>query len=194
MHFQSEESDSSRKIALAVVVMSAVLVLGAVLYLFGGYHVPVEDMYDDVRVVEEDGRISFEFSMTDSGTTGIEDEISRPVVYDYENGIKYHYHFMKITAQRFHVFVNPGVTPNPYFVLDENYREVHSGDDWRFDERIDYEAHPEKMATRYLRVYYVDPNGAVTLLWEHPEAAEILQRTDTKLREPEYYMLGNSKT
>ena len=34
---------------------------------------------------------------------------------------------------------------------------------------------------RYLGVYYLNPDGTFVLVWEHPDAEEIIERTGTEL-------------
>ena len=40
---------------------------------------------------------------------------------------------------------------------------------------------------RYLAIYYLNPDGTAVLLWEHPDAEEIIERTGTELLPPVEY-------
>ncbi len=190
MFRKSQDSERNYMPLLVGGGIALLIIAGVLFYLFGDYHVSVSDMYDNIRAVEENGRISFEFSMTDAGTTGVNGEISKPVIRDYASGICYHYYFMNITAQRFHMSAHPGVMLDPYFILDETGREVHSGK-WTYDPSVDYEKNPQKMGTHYLRVYYVNADGSMYQIWEHPDARTIIERSGVQLREPTYYRLGS---
>lgn len=181
--------ENQKKLAILLSIVGVVLVLVMLLCFFADYHVSTDDMYEDIRVVGRDGKIGFVYSLTDQGTIGINDEISKPVLYDYENGITYHYFFLSVTAQRFHVIMNPAPVEHEFFFIDETGREAGKRS-WRFDPALDYSEHPERMDTRYLRVYYANPDGSMVLVWEHPQAREIEGRVGTPIKPPEDYRIG----
>ena len=176
------------RVVLLLIVASLLGIL-ACLYFFGDHHVSTDEMHGEVKAIEKDGRIYFEYEMTDSGIIGVQDEVSQTVLYDYENGIQYRYYYMCVTAQRFHLLLNKGTIVHESFVLDETGREIHRGK-WQFDPTVDYTENPTLMGTRYLRVYYENPDGSMILVWEHPQAKEIEERIGTPVKDPEEYKIG----
>ena len=181
--------ENQKKIVILLSVIGAVLLLLLVLYYFADHHVSTDEMYDDIRVVRRNGKNAFVYSLTDEGTIGISDEISMPVLYDYENGIKYSYYFLIVTAQRFHISMNRAPLEHEFFFIDDTGKESGRGN-WRFDPAVDYAEHPDRMDSRYLRVYYANPDGSMVLVWEHPQAPEIEGRVGTPIRAPQDYRIG----
>ena len=45
------------------------------------------------------------------------------------------------------------------------------------------------MKDRYLAVYYLNPDGTAVLVWEHPDAQNIIERTQAELEPPESYVI-----
>ena len=182
--------NSSKNIYIIVISFLAAVILVCV-YLFAGHQVHIDNMSDSINVVHKDGKIYFEFKATDSGSIEFLGEISKTVLSDYENGIQYHYYFMSVKSQRFHLMFNEGMLSDPYFVLDETGREIHAGGNWEFDPDVDYEKYPSKMSTRYLRVFYENKDGSIIMIWEHPQAKEIERRVGTHVKEPKDYKIGD---
>lgn len=179
-------------VIIAIVVAAVLTIIAGGFYLFGGHYVGTDEMYDEIQVINQDDRILFSYPMTRGGAISHRSETSKPVLYDYENGVQYKYQYLRITAQRFHLYFNKGTLINNDFILDQTGHEVHTGIS-KFDPTIDYYENPQLMATRYLRVYYENPDGSLVLVWEHPQAKEIEERIGTPIKEPEEYKLGVSK-
>jgi len=98
--------------------------------------------------------------------------VSKVVVNDTENSLEYRYYFIAGTSNRWNLWFNQVYKRDQY---------VKVNDDGCMGES-DY-----KKSWRYLAIYYLNPDGTAVLLWEHPDAEEIIERTGTELLPPGEY-------
>jgi len=187
-----------KRIVWISAVVLAILLIVLYTYYFGEYTLFYEDMYDGIKPVMRDGFITFDMYMTDSGLIGYRGGgASKTVLNDYEKGSSYRYYAISVYAQRWHLEHNKGVLHNLYLKLFPDGRDYANGDltrYWFFDKDIDYEKSPEEMVSKYLRVYYMDPDGTLHLVWQHPDFYEIMARTGAELEAPlNYFILGSSQ-
>jgi len=174
----------------------AILLIVLYTYYFGEYTLFYEDMYDGIKPVMRDGFITFDMYMTDSGSINYRNiAVSNPVINDYEKGSVYMYYAIRVQAQRWYLIHSKGVHTHDYLEVFPDGRNRFVGGYlnkyWTFDKNIDYEKEPDKMAPKYLRVYFMDPDGTLHLVWQHPDFDEIIERTGAELEAPlNYFILG----
>ena len=138
------------------------------IWLFIPKDVYYSDMFDDAVVTERDGITEFAFCLTSGGKIGFNGGISREVLTDPENNVEYRYYDISVTASRFYICFDKSLLHDKYFKLDGDYREYRGkgsalGGDGSGLPCI-------------LRVFYRDPDGHRTLIWEHPDADSITER------------------
>jgi len=153
------------------IVILVFLFLFVCVFLFGKIHFPYDMIEGGITCVkDENGYNTFEWAKPKrmKFTGGV----SRVVVNDTENSLQYRYYFIVGNASRWDIWFNSVYKRDMYHKV--------SDDGW-----IPFE-HRET-PTRYLAFYYLNPDGTVVLLWEHPDAEEIIERTGTELLPPGEY-------
>lgn len=161
-----------------IIISSLVLFFLLYIFLFMPRRIDYRDMYAPPEVKEEDGKIHFYYSLT-TGTMKYGGGISKAVIYDYENGIRYYYHYVKIETTRWSQWFQKGKEVDPYFVIFPNGRETRLGQldpDRTILTREQYEKDTYLLEPCYLRVYFVNSDGTKVILWEHPEMDEIIKK------------------
>lgn len=179
-------SKPKKSVVVISIILAVLLFLLIYSYLFG----MTAMYYDDIEITytEENGNTCFEYMLTDKGgfTSGGLSLI--PVVYDYDYGVRYHYYCFNVAASRWDSWFHPAKTSIYDFILDEDGNEIHSGKETDHYTKEELRENPGLMAIRYIRVYYLNPDGTLVLLWEHPDAELIIERTQTEIESPEYYL------
>lgn len=172
-----EITRKKRKMWVVILFFVSFLII-AYGYLFGMYSVRYEDMDGGINSVVRDGITEFVEGTTNRGKMGYSGGgVSKVVLCDYEAGIQYRCFAYVIQAQRWNLWLYKGQHTNPYFKLREDFTEIHTGSEkWKFDPRIDYEKHPDKMNMAYLEVFYMDPGGEYISIWRHPDYDQIVER------------------
>ncbi len=184
------------KVLLCTVACITLLVLVSALLL---YPTPVhyDDMDVGIRTVAgEDGLIRFEYGISFEPIGGISHNgsTSKTVLIDYNSGIRYYYKYTYLVAPRWNLWFENGA------ILGEDPVLTPDGGDRRrpgwFGEtdrpqhtKDDYLDNPDLLVSRYLRIYYENPDYTYVLLWEHPEAEEIIARAGIELGEPADYRI-----
>ena len=156
---------------LSIVILVFLFLLVCV-FLFGKIQIPYDMIEGGITCVkDEKGYNAFEWSMPKRMKfTG---RISKPVVDDSDNSLKYHYWFIEAHASRWDIWFNS--------VYERDMYHKVSDDGWD-------PARDKATTIRYLAVYYLNPDGTAVLLWEHPDAEEIIERTGTELLPPTEYL------
>ena len=174
-----------RILKIISIVILAFVILFALIFVFGTAPIHYDQMKMGYTYTENNGNIEFEYYLTDKvGYTG---GVSWPVVYDYDNGVKYSYWYITIHAKRWDIWFNSCKHTNPYFILDKSGREIGDEIPAISYTREEYMENPGLLNTKYLAVYYLNPDGTLVLVWEHPDAEEIIERTGTELLPPTEY-------
>ena len=155
-------------ISIVILVFLFLFVCG---FLFGQFHFPYDMIEGGITCVkDEKGYNTFEWSIPkDTLYTG---RLSKVVVNDTDNSLQYIYRFIEGNASRWDIWFNS--------VYERDMYHKVSDDGW--DPGYD-----RATPTRYLAIYYLNPDGTAVLLWEHPDAEEIIERTGTELLPPTEY-------
>lgn len=179
-------SKQKKRVVIVSIILAVLLFLFIYNYLFG----MTSMYYDDIEITytEKDGNIYFEYMLTDKGGFSSGGLSLIPVVYDYDYGIRYHYYCFDVAASRWNIWFYPAKTSIQDFILDEDGNEIHSGKETDHYTKEELLEHPGLMDIRYIRVYYLNPDGTLVLLWEHPDAELIIERTQAEIESPEYYL------
>ncbi len=156
-------------ISIVILVFLFLFVCG---FLFGQFHFPYDMIKSGINCVEgEDGYYAFEWSIPKKMLyTG--GGVSKVVVNDIENSLEYRYYFIAGTSNRWSLWFNQVYKRDQYVKVNDD------GCMWESD---------YKKSWRYLAIYYLNPDGTAVLLWEHPDAEEIIERTGTELLPPGEY-------
>ena len=48
------------------------------------------------------------------------------------------------------------------------------------------------MQIKYIGVYYLNPDGTLVSIWEHPDAQLIIERTQTDVKSPDSYFINKT--
>ncbi len=155
-------------LSIVILVFLFLLVCG---FLFGKIQIPYDMIEGGITCVkDEKGYNTFEWSIPKN--TLYTGRLSKVVVNDTENSLEYIYDFMECNASRWDIWFNSTYRRDMYHKV--------SDDGW-----MPFE--PKETTRRYLAFYYLNPDGTVVLLWEHPDAEEIIERTGTELLPPTEY-------
>ncbi|MBQ6905774.1 MAG: hypothetical protein IJN75_02025 [Clostridia bacterium] len=167
-----------RILKIISIVILAFVILFALIFVFGTAPIHYDQMKMGYTYIENNGVIEFEYYLTDK--VAYKGGRSRPIVYDYDNDVKYYYRYITISAKRWDVWFNSCKHTDPYFRLDKSGREIGRGIDESYTKE-EYLENPNLLPSRCLGVYYLNPDGTFVLVWEHPDAEEIIERTGTEL-------------
>lgn len=182
----------SKKITIIVLAILAIIFLIFVInYLFGMTPINYDDIESGITYTEDSANIQFEYWLTSKGVS-YKGSLSTPVVYDFDNGVRYHYYYFTISAKKWDIWFNNGRNSNPYFVLDKTGKEVHSGEDTSHYTEDELRENPGLLPIKYIGVYYLNPDGTLVLLWEHPDAQLIIERTQTDVKSPGSYFINTT--
>ncbi len=179
---------AKKRITVLSITFGAVLLIAIYLFPFVPYHVHYDDMHGAPTVtVDEEGNFHFTYALTDKQSELFSGKIVgatlfSPVIYDYENGIKYRYDAVYYKCSRIYVWLDKDGVSNDWVNVYTKY-----GDDANLDFPYDpeearakgaeyYKANPNLMRSAYIRLYWENPDGTFTLVWEHPEAEAIAER------------------
>ena len=182
----------SKKITIIVLAILAIIFLIFVInYLFGMTPIHYDDIESGITYTEDSANIQFEYWLTSKGVS-YKGSLSTTVVYDFDNGVRYHYYYFTISAKKWDIWFNHGRNSNPYFVLDKTGKEVHSGEDTSHYTEDELQENPGLLPIKYIGVYYLNPDGTLVLLWEHPDAQLIIERTQTYVKSPDSYFINTT--
>ena len=109
-----------------VLILSAVFLVLAALYVSSPRRINYDDMYAPPEVIEEDGVLRFYFPLTDGAGTWY-GGFFQPMIYDYENGIRYSCKYISIAVSRFDQWFHKAMTVDPYFEIYPDGREPRLG-------------------------------------------------------------------
>ena len=171
---KSNEISTKKKLIILITVLSFLLVC-IILFLFTPRPIDYDDMYVPPEIIDNNGIISFYFSLTTATK-----RYNEKIIYmfdDYETGIRYYSYYISIEVSRWNLWFNKGKTINPYFKIYSDGRETRLGQldpARKILPRNQYEQEPYLLEPCYLCVYYIDSDGSLTLLWEHPDIYEIM--------------------
>ena len=155
------------KIICIILFVTALILL--LLYVFNEIPVSYDEIESGIEAVEEDGIIHFEFYLTDAPGGMFMGDVSPPILTDPETGIEYIYHGFQFRCSRWNRWVHPGKMDNPYLTFTK-------------------EGESQQNSVRYLRIYYINPDGSLVLIWEHPDAEAIIERALDAVPPPEKYL------
>jgi len=180
------------KTAIIVSVILVILfIISAITFLFGLTPIHYDNIESGITYTENSGNIEFEYFLTSKGGS-LSGSISTPVIYDYDDGVRYHYYYFTIYAQRWNIWLHPGKDSHPYFILDKTGKEIHSGENTSHYTKDELIENPGLLSIKYIRVYYLNPDGSLVLVWEHPDAQLIIERTQTDVKSPDSYFINTT--
>lgn len=173
------------------VILVIIFIISAITFLFGLTPIHYDNIESGITYTENSGNIEFEYFLTSKGVSH-SGSISTPVIYDYDDSVRYHYYYFTIYAQRLNIWLHPGKNSHPYFILDTTGKETHSGENTSHYTKDELIENPGLLSQKYIGVYYLNPDGSLVLVWEHPDAQLIIERTQTDVKSPDSYFINTT--
>ena len=178
---KSAQNAKRTKKRLAVIIVSAVVLISAMIILFVPTRVSVDEMYSSPDTFVSGDKYSMRYFITDGGGQW-RGALSDYVLVDENLRCGYYYKFVYFSCSRFNRYFAEGET------VDYGFSSVFNVDDLPQNPK-ELDENPGLIESYCVRYYYVDPDGSFTLLWEHPDARTIESRCGAELGAPENHIV-----